>query len=85
MNRHIYKRNYDNKFNEDGTQKDNVYFGEFEVLQQISGDENEYSEQFIGKNVDTGAIYFIEGIEVSGKNGGTRYAYTELTFLENKP
>jgi len=81
MNRKIYRRTYDNNLKADGTEKENVYLGEFEVLQQIHGDENEYSEMFIGKNVETGIIYLIDGVEVSGFNGGTRYSCIELTFL----
>lgn len=76
--RKIYKRVYDNHLNKDGTEKENVYLGEFEVLQQIYGDENEYSEMFLGRNVETGVVYLIDGVEVSGVNGGTRYSYTEI-------
>jgi len=81
MTRKVYRRNYDNNLNADGTEKENVYLGEFEVLQQISGSEGEYSEQFIGKNIDTGIVYLIDCVEVLGFNGGTRYTCTELTFL----
>ncbi len=83
MIRLIYKRNYDNPYELDGKKKENSFLGEFEVLQQISGDENEYSEQFIGKNIETKDIFFVEGVEVSGYNGGTRYNCIKLTFLCN--
>jgi hypothetical protein len=76
--RKIYERVYDKQ-----NDKDNVYLGEFEVLQQLHGDENEYSELFVGKNVQTNKVYLIEGVEVCGFNGGTRYSCVELTFLNN--
>mgnify|MGYP003464398949 CR=1 FL=1 len=78
MKREIYKMEYDNHLNKDGSEKENRFIGEFKVLQQLHGSENDYDEQFIGVNVADGKTYLVSGIEVSGFNGGKRFEAVRL-------
>ena len=82
MIRTIYLREYDHAIDKSGNEKPNELLGDFEVLQQISGREGDYHEQFIG--FKDGLAYLVEGREVCGFNGGTRFSATELTPNTNE-
>lgn len=72
----VYERIYDNPLREDGTRKPNTYLGNYKIIQTLWVDS--YSSQRIGKK--DGEIYLIEEIEVSGHNGGSRFAVTKLNL-----
>lgn len=76
----IYERIYDNPLNEDGTEKENKFLGDFKIIETI--EEDEYSSKRIG--VKNKKIYFIEEIEISFRNGGSRFFVTELKGLTEK-
>jgi hypothetical protein len=71
----IYERIYDNPKNKDGTDKPNVFLGEFEI---IGGDEmmNDYSYECYGKK--DGKLFKITGMEISYENGGTKNWVTPI-------
>jgi len=79
--RKVFKRFYDNPLNPDGTEKPNELLGEFFVVHQLW--EDSYAEQFIGMKTDPEdtRIFLVEGKEISGTNGGSRYDVTELPDL----
>ena len=72
----IYKRIYDQDYNNDGTMRPNHYLGTFDVIQQVS--EDVYSEEFIGIRKEDNKKYLVKGMEVSGIGGGISYSITEL-------
>lgn len=79
----IYERVYDDPINKDGTEKENKFLGEFEL---INGGMDDYSYEVIVKSDENGELYILKGIEVSGfynpNKGGTRHVLEKLT--ENK-
>ena len=74
----IYRRVYDSDKYEDGTEKENEFLGEFELL---DGDMNDYSYQVIVKN-EAGELFILYGKEVSDfycpNMGGTRHSLEPL-------
>lgn len=71
----VKERLFDNPYLKDGkTLKENKILGEFEIVKVIF--EDCYESKKIGKR--DGKFYFIEEIEVSGFNGGSRFEVTEL-------
>ena len=70
----IYKRQYDNPINEDGTDKPNELLGDFEIIETIM--EDYYQSEQIGTK--DGKTYLITEREVSGYNGGSRFEAKEL-------
>lgn len=76
----IYKRNYDNPKNEDGTEKPNELLGDFEIVETLM--EDAYESERIGAM--DGKVYLITEREVSGRGnnfGGSRFEVRELTKL----
>lgn len=76
----IFERNFDNPFNEDGSEKKAKLLGEFEIIETLF--EDAYSSQRIG--TQSGKVFLISEIEVSGrisKDGGSRFEVRELKSL----
>ena len=76
----IYERIYDNPLHKDGTPKENKFLGDFKIIETI--EEDAYTSRRIG--VKRKKIYFIEEIEISFVNGGSRFFVTELKGLTEK-
>lgn len=78
----IYKRNYDNPKNEDGTLKPNELLGDFEIVENLDEEEDAWENDYIGTM--NGKVYLISQREVSGHGnnlGGSRFEVKELTKL----
>jgi hypothetical protein len=73
----IYRKAYDNPLNQDGTEKENEFLGEFELLETI--EEDTYSSSSIGER--DGKIYFINQRETKD---GSRFSVTELNTLRKR-
>ena len=73
----IYKKAYDNPLNSDGTEKENEFLGEFELLETI--EEDTYSSSSIGER--DGKIYFISEKETKY---GSKFAVTKLNSLQQR-
>lgn len=77
----IFERNFDNPFNEDGTEKKANLLGDFEIIETLF--EDAYSSQRIG--TQDGKVFLISETEVSGrysKDGGSRFEVKELKSLK---
>jgi len=73
----IYRKAYDNPLNQDGTEKENEFLGEFELLETI--EEDTYSSSSIGEK--DGKIYFINEKETKF---GSFFSVTKLNTLQKR-
>jgi hypothetical protein len=73
----IYRKAYDNPLKEDGTEKENEFLGEFELLETI--EEDTYSSSSIGER--NGKIYFINQKETKY---GSFFSVDELNTLQKR-
>ena len=73
----IYRKAYDNPQHSDGTEKENEFLGEFELLETI--EEDTYSSSSIGEK--DGEIYFIHEKET---RYGSKFAVTKLNTLQQR-
>lgn len=76
----IYKRFYDQPKQPDGTEKENMFLGDFKILETI--EEDMYSSMRVGE--ENGKIYLIIETEVSHHNAGSRFAIYEIKKLKKR-
>ncbi len=63
---------YDRFYDDQSKQKNAKLLGRFQLIEQVKENE-EWSELFIGRNIDTGELCLIEGYEVRYIDSGTAY------------
>jgi hypothetical protein len=73
----IYRKAYDNPLNHDGTEKENEFLGEFELLETI--EEDIYSSSSIGEK--DGKIYLINEKET---RYGSFFSVAQLNTLQKR-
>ena len=79
----VYKREYDQPLDSDGTEKPNEYLGEYDLIEIL--EEDAYSSLKIVADKVNRNIFLLVETEVSGRfhnNGGSRYELKPLKTLQ---
>lgn len=82
MKTKIYRRVYDNPYDNYGIQKPNKFLGEFDIIKVLEDDL--YNSISIGIRLSDNKVCLIVEREVTGYNGGSYFKVYELDGIKFK-